>query len=182
MIKLPMTKLALFLPLLFAAGCASPTKTLPCASTDWYEIGRQQGSRGLASVKEDPIGMSCKAQEQKLDARSLYESGLSLGLSEYCTEANGFQLGKTNSKYQGSCPQVLEESFMRGYKKGQRAVQLTNEKQRLRSKIQSVELNLQKAQSLALRGLLKAEHITLVGEDANLGRQLVALKRSTEIE
>lgn len=177
-----MTKLILLLPFLLAAGCASPAKTLPCASTDWYEIGRQQGSRGVASVKEDPIGKSCKAQEQKLDARSLYESGLSLGLSEYCTEANGFQLGKASAKYNGSCPQVLEESFLRGYKKGQRAVQITNEKQRLRSKIQSVETNLQKAQSLALRGLLKAEHITLVGEDQKLDGQLATLKRSTEIE
>ncbi len=181
MFKLPMTKLTLFTFALLA-GCATPTKTLPCASTDWYEIGRQHGSRGLASATQDPIGKSCQAHEQKLDARSLYESGLSLGISEYCTEANGFQLGRTNAKYEGACPQVLEESFLRGYKKGQQAIQIGNEKQRIRSKIQSVEINLQKAQSLALRGLLKAEQITLTGEDKQLDGELTALKRSTEIE
>lgn len=189
MVKLAMTstlssrlKFAALSALLMAlAGCASPAKTLPCASTDWYEIGRQHGSRGVASIKEDPINKSCKAPDQKLDAKSLYESGVSLGLTEYCTETNGFQLGKSNIKYNGACPQILEESFLRGYKKGQKAVQLTNEKQTLRSKIQSLEINLEKAQSLALRGLLKAERITLMSEDVKIDGQIAALKKSLDV-
>ena len=165
--------------ILILAGCASsPAKVLPCASTDWYELGRQNGSRGIASAQEDQIGKSCKSTEQKLDARAAYDSGVSLGLSEYCTESNGFQMGKANIKYNGSCPQVLEEAFLRGFQKGVKAVQLTNEKQNLRSKIESLELNLQKAHSLPLRGLLRAQKITLVSEGMKIDSQIATISRS----
>jgi hypothetical protein len=182
MVKLSMTKIVLSLALVALAGCSSATKSPPCASTDWYEIGRQHGSRGLASAgaKADPIQKSCKLTEQKLDAKALYDSGLSLGLTEYCTEANGYQLGKSNLKYSGTCPQALEESFIRGYRKGQKAVELSNEKEKVRSKIQSIEVNLQKAQSLALRGLLKAEHLTLVGQNATIEGQMTSIANNIE--
>ena len=40
-------------------------------------------------------------------------------LLQYCTERNGFALGRTGTSYNGVCPPHLEESFRAAYSLGQ---------------------------------------------------------------
>src|SRR5690606_10621427 len=124
------------------------------------------------------IASSCKAEGDQLDAQALFESGHSLGLSEYCSETNGYQLAKMNHEYKvGTCPQLLEEAFLRGYRSGQDAVRLSRDRKTIRSKIQRIEGSLQKSTlHFARRGLLKDERLVLLDEFNVVDRKLAIHK------
>ncbi|MEK6555286.1 MAG: DUF2799 domain-containing protein [Bdellovibrionota bacterium] len=153
------------------SACASSTK-LPCTTTDWYELGRQQGASGTEKNAPRTIASSCKAEGEQLDAQALFESGHSLGLSEYCSEKNGYQLAQMSHEYRkGTCPQLLEDAFLRGYKSGLEAIQISRDRKTIKNKIQRIEGSLLKSNMhFARRGLLNAERFTLVEESNRLAR------------
>jgi hypothetical protein len=141
---------AIALACLFVGGCSTPS-LLPCATTDWYELGRRHGATGSPESEGKVLKMSCNSEEEKQDALALYENGRSLGIAEYCTEENGFEMGRTGQKYLGVCPMVLEETFRVGYKRGERA-----------SKLQSINEKLKKQDlGFARKGLLEGQKLQL---------------------
>jgi hypothetical protein len=156
-------------------GCASSSK-LPCATTDWYELGRQQGASGNEKSAPRQLTSSCKLEEEELDAQALFESGHSLGLAEFCSEKNGYQLAKMNHEYKkGTCPQLLEEAFLRGYNNGLESIQLSRDRKNIKSKIQRIEGRLQKSNlHFSLRGLLSAEKTVLLEESNRIERRLAS--------
>ena len=175
-----MKKLSLIL--IFAiAGCSTASK-LPCETTDWYEIGRQKGATGTGKALPSELASSCRSEESKLDAQALFESGHSLGLTEYCSEKNGYQLGQMDQNYKmGTCPQLLEENFLKGYRSGQEAVQISRERKNIKNKIQRIEGQLRQDNlHFSKKALLKAERIELQKTDGDLMKKHSAFKNQYE--
>jgi hypothetical protein len=135
----------------FALAACSTTEKLPCDTTDWYELGRRHGSRGAPDDESKKLNPSCKNEDEKADALALYENGRSLGLAEYCTESNGFEMGRTGQTYSKVCPAVLEEAFLVGYNRGSRAASLQSINERLKKP----------GLPFARKGLLEAKKIQL---------------------
>jgi hypothetical protein len=151
----------------FLLSCAS-NETLPCATTDWYELGRRHGTRGALENEVQNLKFACANEDEKGDAMALYESGRSLGLAEYCTEENGFEMGRTGQKYLSVCPVILEEAFMVGYKRGSRA-----------SDIQSINEKLKKpGLSFARKGLLEGQKLQMLQEQEK--RSIATAQKSEE--
>lgn len=163
------------------AGCASSQK-LPCGTTDWYELGRQQGAVGADKAPPRTIASSCKSEDQNLDAQALYESGHSLGLAEYCSEKNGYQLAQMNQDYKkGTCPDLLEEAFLRGYKNGQESIRLSRDRKNIRGHIEKLKNDLLKSNlHFSRRALVEAERLTLEKESAAIDRDLASLERAAK--
>jgi hypothetical protein len=137
--------------MVFLAGCATSEK-LPCATTDWYELGRRNGTQGGSEEEVKALKPACGTEDEKADALALYENGRSLGLAEYCTEENGFEMGRTGQKYAKVCPIILEEAFLAGYKRGQSV-----------SKLQSVDDKLKKPHLGFIRkGILEGQRLQLL--------------------
>lgn len=132
--KISLTKAIIWViagSILATTGCATSGK-LPCHTTDWYELGRRDGASGNPESAIQKLKPACRTEEEKADAIALYESGRSLGLAEYCTESNGFEMGRIGQKYQQVCPTILEEAFLAGYKRGRKAAALHSIDERLK--------------------------------------------------
>lgn len=141
--------------MLLGLGACSTSEKLPCATTDWYELGRRHGARGASENESQNLQMACSTEDEKKDALALYESGRSLGLSEYCTEDNGFEMGRLGHRYLKVCPSILEESFLAGYRRGERKIQL----QGINEKLSKPGL------PIAKRGLLEGQKLQIQQED-----------------
>lgn len=126
--------------------------------------------RGAPEQESKSLNISCRSEEEKQDALALYESGRSLGLAEYCTEANGYEMGRTGQRYLHVCPAILEESFLAGYRRGERAARLQSINERLR----------RPGLSFARKGLLEGQKLQLIQESEN--RQVAASAENKEIE
>jgi len=101
---------------LMLIGCASVSKE-DCLLTDWYEIGRQDGRQGRARTAFQGRAKACLEHGINAD-RQAYYSGHDQGLTYYCSEQNGFELGQKGLAYNAVCPLRLEPNFRAGYNKG----------------------------------------------------------------
>ncbi|MBL0713833.1 MAG: DUF2799 domain-containing protein, partial [Desulfosarcina sp.] len=61
---------------------------------------------------------ACRDQDVGPD-REAYEIGRQDELKTYCTDTNGFTVGRANSVYHHVCPPDLEKSFLAGRARGQ---------------------------------------------------------------
>ena len=68
----------------------------------------------------------------------MYTNGRNAGLVEYCTAENAYQLGRMGIAYMYVCPSTIENKFLSGYRKGQRARELEIENKKLDGRIDSV--------------------------------------------
>src|SRR5262245_5768070 len=57
---------------LFFTACSTAPK--PCQELDWYEIGRQDGSRGISDNNRRTIGVVCPSSDESM-AEALYNNG-----------------------------------------------------------------------------------------------------------
>jgi len=101
---------------LMLIGCASVSKE-DCLLTDWYEIGRQDGRQGRPRTAFQGRAKACLEHGINAD-RQAYYSGHDQGLTYYCSEQNGFELGQKGLAYNAVCPLRLEPNFRAGYNKG----------------------------------------------------------------
>ncbi|MBT4760728.1 MAG: DUF2799 domain-containing protein [Bdellovibrionaceae bacterium] len=92
-----------------------------CDHRDWFEVGRQDGSKGAQSDQFRNHVKSCKMI--KKETVSLYKTGRNAGLAIYCQPQNAYELGKLNQAYHHVCPKALEEDFLASYKKGKTTYQ-----------------------------------------------------------
>ena len=97
-------------------GCASVSKE-DCLLTDWYEIGRQDGRQGRPRTAFQGRAKACLEHGISAD-RQAYYSGHDQGLTYYCSEQNGFELGQKGFAYNAVCPLQLEPNFRAGYNRG----------------------------------------------------------------
>jgi Protein of unknown function (DUF2799) len=159
---------------LFFTACSSTPK--PCQELDWYEIGRQDGSRGLADNSRRTIGVACPASDESM-AEALYNNGFDAGASQYCTRANGFELGRTNTIVADICPPLLKEFFAKGYAQGKRFNDLQKQKSELDRRIEALDDALEdKSIEIVKRGLASGEKIELEARARSIATEIESLE------
>src|SRR6202042_1372132 len=101
-------------------GCVEkqivPDKTA-CEQTDWYELGRQDGSQGQPTDRLNKHQKACAKVEP--DWETVYTNGRNAGLVEYCEPKNGYELARMGIAYYYVCPSTVEAQFLSSYRKGQ---------------------------------------------------------------
>jgi hypothetical protein len=98
------------------AGCGHAAVG-DCAKADWYAIGQRDGRAGYPEDRWTDYQHACRGKSPAPD-RETYEDGRREGLREYCTDANGFRIGRGMSDYGYVCPPDLEKTFLAGRARG----------------------------------------------------------------
>ena len=123
---------------LFLSACNHLNKS--CLEINWYEVGRQDSTRGLEWKNTFSERKRICALKKDSSQAKAYKNGFDSGLREYCRFKTGYIYGLSKSKEQPKvCPEPLRKSFVNGYKAG---VYMT-EIQTLQSKLQKQINNLE---------------------------------------
>ena len=109
-------RLSILLGISLLGGCASMNKS-ECLNADWKMIGMEDGSRGRLVSYIGKHRSACAKYNITPDLTA-YETGHADGVKQYCTHANGYQVGRNGAKYNGVCPGELEATFLNGYNAG----------------------------------------------------------------
>lgn len=146
----------------FLFGCSSSTKKAQtCQELDWYEIGRQDGTKGLDLTQHKKVRVVCIDSDQSL-AEALYYNGFDSGAAQYCSPENGFELGRRGQKINDICPPMLKEAFNKKYNQGMRAATLTKQSLEIDKQLKSIQLSMDDhSVDNAKKELLAAEKIQL---------------------
>ncbi len=88
-----------------------------CLNADWFLIGEQDGRDGLPRSQLVANRESCGNYGVTPD-RDEYEAGRARGLTDYCTDLNGYREGKSGLPYHRVCPADVEPEFLYGYDTG----------------------------------------------------------------
>ncbi|HJV43600.1 DUF2799 domain-containing protein [Caulobacter sp.] len=103
---------------LVTASCATMSQE-ECLRGDWRAVGYDDGASGHAMSRIDEHAKACLKTGVTPDIR-LYAQGREEGLVRYCTEANGFRVGREGHSYANVCPAPVEGEFLGGYADGER--------------------------------------------------------------
>lgn len=103
---------------LTVAACATLSKE-QCLQGDWRAIGYIDGADGRPMSRIEDHAKACEKTGVAPDM-SLYVQGRDQGLMRYCTEMNGFRVGREGHSYAGVCPPPVEPEFLGGYADGGR--------------------------------------------------------------
>ena len=98
----------------FSSGCSTVSRT-DCLLMDWYDLGRTDGMSGNPRSTFQERAKPC-IKHGVIPDRKAYYKGHDEGISIYCTEQSGFDLGKNGLPYNLVCPN--EDDFRVGYDKG----------------------------------------------------------------
>ncbi len=99
-------------------GCASGgLSESQCLAGDWEAVGYRDGHAGAAQSALLQHQNACGRHDVLPDGQA-YRAGWSAGISQYCTAANGFDLGNGGSSYRRVCPADMEPGFRQGYDDG----------------------------------------------------------------
>ena len=82
---------------------------------DWFERGRTDGMSGLPRSTFQERAEPC-LKHGVIPDRTAYYKGHDEGLKVYCTEQQGFDLGRQGQPYRPICPK--ESGFRMGYDRG----------------------------------------------------------------
>lgn len=104
-------------------SCATMSKE-ECVASDWFAVGDSDGGRGASWLKIDAYTKVCAKAGVTPDA-ALYAKGRTQGLVRYCTESNGFYVGRSGHGYGNVCPMPAESAFLGGYADGERVWRAT---------------------------------------------------------
>lgn len=109
------------LPLLLLAlltGCASGMSKDECRTANWELIGYADGSKGYSTSLIDRHRKACAGVSSPVLAD--YLKGHARGMRQFCTESNGYYLGKRGAPVAPQCPDDLRETFQVGFRFGQK--------------------------------------------------------------
>lgn len=121
---------------LSASGCSTLSKD-ECITADWRTIGFEDGSRGYTSQRISSHRESC-AEHGITPNMDRYLSGHREGLHNYCTYANGLNVGKRGTEYNQVCPQEIEGEFIAGYRQGRKIHDVSTQIADLENERQSI--------------------------------------------
>lgn len=110
--------LTLLLAVGFVTACAHDT-VRDCQTVDWYALGHRDGWIGTPVSVFENYRTACREAGIAPD-RTAYEKGRQEGLQAYCTDLNGFKVGRGNDVYHYVCPPDLEKTFLSGRARGKR--------------------------------------------------------------
>jgi hypothetical protein len=99
-------------------GCAH-SSIEDCRTTDWFSLGHRDGRVGAPVSVFESYRAACREAERPPD-RDAYEAGRQAGLQIYCTDGNGFQVGRSGRVYHHVCPLDTEKAFLAGRARGMR--------------------------------------------------------------
>lgn len=136
-----------------------------CANSDWWELGRQDGTQGEPVDKYDKRLSECRMGSDK-SRENLYLNGRNAGLAEYCQPSNGFEIGRTGQFYFYVCPVDTEVDFVSRYRIGRRVYQLEIANKNLNKNIESLLARISEMRASAVQ------------ERAQLREQIRAMKNS----
>ena len=119
-----------------------------CREVNWYELGRQDSTRGLKQeVSFSQRTRVCPLPSESVYAKA-YKNGFSAGLREYCSFKTGYIYSLTQMKQEVSaCPESLRIEFVKGYEIGTYMKQIQSLQNEIQLKIQSVNQKLQSQES-----------------------------------
>ncbi|MFI2812994.1 MULTISPECIES: DUF2799 domain-containing protein [Microbulbifer] len=142
---------AALVPVLLS-GCAVISEE-QCRAGSWYELGVQDGSRGVGQAKVFEMAQECQHYGVRVDSEA-WLRGHEEGVEEYCTAANGFSQGRRGRNYQGVCTGPTADLFLKEYERGlalyrveQEYRQLVSRHEYLRDELYSVRAALRSAES-----------------------------------
>ena len=98
------------------AACAQ-TAVRDCQRADWYYVGQRDGIVGAPSEIFANYHAVCREAGIEAD-RAAYEKGHRAGIQIYCTDANGFRVGRNHMTYHRVCPLDVEKDFLTGRARG----------------------------------------------------------------
>jgi hypothetical protein len=90
-----------------------------CHHADWFGIGQRDGLAGVPIEIFESYLTACRDPGPVPD-REAYANGRRDGLRTYCTDRNGFKVGRGNGVYHHVCPPALEWAFLAGRARGMR--------------------------------------------------------------
>lgn len=132
----------LALIIMMLAGCETMSKE-ECRSSDWFQVGYQDGRDGQARSRIEYIAESC-AKANVTPDRERYFHGRTKGLREYCTPEHAFYLGKNGTSYDHVCPPETASSFETYYNEGHRIYDAHQQVNKLESSRHKLEDQLSK--------------------------------------
>lgn len=122
---------------LATVSCATLSQE-QCLRGDWRAIGYGDGVDGRPMSRLDDHAKACAKAGVTPDAQ-LYFQAREEGLRRYCTEPNGFQVGREGKTYAGVCPPRVEPAFLGGYSDGQRVYAATQRLDAARSDLSAAD-------------------------------------------
>jgi len=139
----PFSVAMLLVSCLALSGCASapPEEQFSCKGTDWFELGRRDGTAGQATSFIETHRKEC-SKEFNQQTEAYYMNGYNKGLVDYCSVENGFVLGRAGQPMKPVCPSPMDRSFMIGFNRGQRVYQLERANTQIERKISSINQQL----------------------------------------
>lgn len=99
------------------AACASMNES-QCASADWYDRGVRDGSDGRHQDRYQAYNKDCAEFGVQVDSKA-WLSGWEIGIDQYCTRDNGYQVGLRGGSYARSCPQASQDTFLAAFQLGE---------------------------------------------------------------
>jgi len=124
------------------ASCATMSKE-ECLRGDWRSVGYGDGASGYAMSRIDEHAKACAKTGVTPDF-DLYARGRDEGLMRYCTEANGFRVGREGHSYANVCPPPVEREFLGGYADGERVHAAESRLESARSDLSSADARAEK--------------------------------------
>ena len=100
------------------AACAH-SSIEDCQTTDWFSLGHRDGRVGAPLSVFESYLAACREAEAPPD-REAYAAGRLDGLQIYCTDGNGFEVGRNGRVYHHVCPPETERAFLAGRARGMR--------------------------------------------------------------
>ncbi len=117
--------LTIFVSMLFLGGCATMNKS-ECQNADWKIVGMEDGADGRLPSYIGEHRTACAEYSVKPNLTA-YMQGHKIGVRQYCTAPNGFNIGQKGKAYNGVCPQELETQFLDAYEQGYKFYTLNSE-------------------------------------------------------
>lgn len=131
--------LVILLTGLSLTACGTAHKKDFCSETNWQDQGQKDGAKGLASDTVMGEQEKCSKVGVEIPLRD-YKEGWLVGIKQYCSENNAFELGKNKKKNKvENCPIEYRPKFEAAYAKGQNLNELDKEIEDVNEKIKSAD-------------------------------------------
>lgn len=161
------------LSLLLTSGCATMNES-ECLNADWQIIGMEDGAKGKLPSHIGRHRSAC-AKYFITPNLEMYQQGHNEGVTLYCTEYNGFSVGKSGSAYNSICPPQSEPLFLEGYRQGRSVYLLNKDIWELRSSISSNQEKMSKLKDSSHSKELQLLHQNM--ETATRAKLLHSIKK-----
>lgn len=152
-----------------------------CQSTDWFAVGRDTGFKGQPSDKIMSTQKDCQKKGVDISLEQ-YQKGWQMGIGQYCSQDNAFNLGfkkKTPSKY---CPIDMKSDFDQFYAWGKEAFGLEKDiktkESKLKGKVKELNATTKKKEKLEKEVKTLEEQTKALNEKVNSIESKMKEKRS----